>query len=128
MPPISLPKKSIPYRQALLLNRICSNNVFFDKRCNELEHWLHERGYSERVVRQETPDKEHQNVFRKVPIVGFRNGKSLKDHLVRASLPILNHTLGNESCGKRNCQACQFFVNTDTFSPITTDQTLIKVH
>ena len=26
---------------------------FFDQRCNKLEHWLHERGYSERVVRQE---------------------------------------------------------------------------
>ena len=46
-------KKSIPYSQALRLNRICSNNAFFDQRCNELEHWLHERGYSERVVRQE---------------------------------------------------------------------------
>ena len=37
-------KKSIPYSQALQLNRICSNNAFFDQRCNELEHWLHERG------------------------------------------------------------------------------------
>ena len=141
-------KKSIPYSQALRLNRICSNNAFFDQRCNELEHWLHERGYSERVVRQEilkarkiprnellqkehnhpeenkltlnityyhafqntktileelqillAPDKEHQKVFPNVPIVGFRNGKSLKDHLVRASLPILNQTLGSESCG-----------------------------
>ena len=35
------------------LNRICSDNVFFDQRCNELEHWLHERKYSERVLRQE---------------------------------------------------------------------------
>ena len=52
MPPISL-QKNIPYSQALRLNRICSNNAFFDQRCNELEHWLHERGYSERVVRQE---------------------------------------------------------------------------
>ena len=69
------------------------------------------------------PDKEHQKVFPKVPIVGFRNGKSLKDHLVRASLPILNQTLGSEPCGKRNCQVCQFIVNTDTFSPITTDET-----
>ena len=46
-------KKRIPYSQALRFNRISSNNVFFDQRCNELEHWLHERGYSERVVRQE---------------------------------------------------------------------------
>ena len=34
-------KESIPYSQALRLNRI--------QRCNELEHWLHERGYSERL-------------------------------------------------------------------------------
>ena len=46
-------KKNIPYSQALQLNRICSNNAFFDQRCNESEHWLHERGYSERVARQE---------------------------------------------------------------------------
>ena len=36
-------KKSIPYSQALHLNRICPNDAFFDQRCNELEHWLHER-------------------------------------------------------------------------------------
>ena len=46
-------KKSIPYSQGLHLNRICSNNTFFDQRCNELEDWLHERGYRERGVRQE---------------------------------------------------------------------------
>ena len=46
-------KKSNPYSQALCRNRIGSNNAFFDQRCNKLEHWLHERGYIERVVRQE---------------------------------------------------------------------------
>ena len=40
-------KKSTPYGQALRLNRFCSNNAFFYQRCNELEYWLHERGYSE---------------------------------------------------------------------------------
>ena len=171
MPPISLQKK-YPLQPSSGLNRICSNNAFFDQRCNELEHWLYERGYSKRVVKQEilkarkiprnellekernhpeeskltfnityypafqntktileelqillAPDKEYQKVFSNVPVVGFRNGKSLKDHLVRASLPILNQTLGSESCGKRNCQGCQLIVNTDTFSPITTDET-----
>ena len=68
------------------------------------------------------PYKEHQKVFPKFPIVGFHNGKSLKHHLVRASPPALNQNLGNEPCGKRNCQVCQFFINTDTFSPITTDE------
>ena len=46
-------KKGIPYSRPLYLNRICSNNSFFDQKCNELEHWLHERRYSDRVLRQE---------------------------------------------------------------------------
>ena len=62
-------------------------------------------------------------MFPNVPILEFCNGKNLKDHLVRASLPILNHTSGREPCGKRNCQVCKFTVNTDTFSPIITDET-----
>ena len=46
-------KKSIPYRQVLRFNRICSENRFFDKRCNQLECWLKDRGYNEKVVRQQ---------------------------------------------------------------------------
>ena len=46
-------KKSIPYSQALRLNRICSVNSSYDKRCNELEIWLRERGYSDKLVRQQ---------------------------------------------------------------------------
>ena len=53
----------------------------------------------------------------------YKNGKCSKDHLVTASFPILNNTLGSEPCGKRGCQVCQFIVNTDNFSPITTDET-----
>ena len=53
------------------------------------------------------PDKEYQKVFPNVPIVGFRNGKSLKDHLVRACLPILNSTLGNEQCGKKAARSAR---------------------
>ena len=36
------------------LNRICSQNNFFDKRWNELEIWLKERGYSDNLVRGQT--------------------------------------------------------------------------
>ena len=43
-------KKSIPYSQALRLNRICSENSFFDKRCNDLDIWLRERRYSDKLV------------------------------------------------------------------------------
>ena len=44
-------KKSIPNSQALRRNRICSDNKKFDQCCNDLEKWLMERGYSERMVR-----------------------------------------------------------------------------
>ena len=37
-------KKGIPYIQTLTLNSICSDNSNFDKRCNELESWLFEKG------------------------------------------------------------------------------------
>ena len=44
-------KKGVTYSQALRLNRICSDNTNFDKRCNDLENWLMERGYNEKMVR-----------------------------------------------------------------------------
>ena len=44
-------KKPIPFRQELRLNRIFSENVYFDKGCNELEVWLKERSYSDKLVR-----------------------------------------------------------------------------
>ena len=34
-----------------------------------------------------TPDLEHQQVFYKVPIIGFRRAKDLKDVLERAKVP-----------------------------------------
>ena len=46
-------KKSVPYSQALRLNRICSENLFYDKHCNELEVWLKEWGYRDKLVRQQ---------------------------------------------------------------------------
>ena len=46
-------QKSIPYSQALRFNRICSNNQFFDERCNDLEVWLKNRGCIEKFVRQQ---------------------------------------------------------------------------
>ena len=124
-------KKGIPYSQTLRLNWICSDNSNFDKRCNELESWLFEKGYNKKMVRKQvlrarehsrksllekvksesdqkkltfnityypvfqnvrnilqelhillTPDQEHKKVFRGILVVGFRNGKSLKDELV----------------------------------------------
>ena len=41
-----------------------------------------------------TPDREHGRVFEKIPIVGFRNAKSLKDILVRAKVAPLEKKEG----------------------------------
>ena len=47
-------KKSIPYSQALRLNRIGSENSSHDKLCNELEVSLRERGYSDKLLRKQS--------------------------------------------------------------------------
>ena len=146
-------KTSIPYSQALRLNRICSEPSSFDLRCNELEAWLIERGYDERLVRSKVLaarkhkrmvllqrekgeksfkltfnivfhpafqdlgkllrklhvilacDKEHHNVFKDIPIVGFRKGKSLQDYLVRAKVQSLEPQSGAcTGCSSKRCE------------------------
>ena len=49
------------------------------------------------------PDKEHKNVFPEVRIVGFRNGESFKDYLVRTALPKTDNAGGSEPCQKGTC-------------------------
>ena len=159
-------KKGIPYSQALRLNRICSDPISFDRRCNHLEKWLIERGYSEREVRKQilrargfsrdslldrenireeqnkitfnltyypvfqnvkkilaelhlllTPDVAHKAVFTNVPIIGFKNDRSLKDHLVRAVLPKVDAEGRSKPCGgkKRSCEVCKSVNDTSHF-------------
>ena len=62
------------------------------------------------------PDKEHKNFFPAVPIVEFRNGKSLKDYMVRAALPNMNNAGGSERCGKGTCQVCDLIITSNTFT------------
>ena len=61
-------------------------------------------------------DKEHKKVFPEVPIVGFRNGKSLKECLVRAALPKMDNAGESEPCGKSTCQVCDHIITTNTFT------------
>ena len=159
-------KKGIPYSQALWLNRICSETNLFDNRCNDLERFLLERGYSSKLVRKEilrarkisrnelldkeksqgnvskltfnvtyypvfrhlkSPlkelhvilacDEDHKKVFPEVPIIGFKNNKNLKSHLVRVTLPDINEVGRYEPCGGKRppCQLCNNMKNTSTF-------------
>ena len=70
-----------------------------------------------------TPDKEYKKVFQDNSVIEFRNGKSLKDYLVRAKLPNVEITGGSELCGKGNCQVCDFICDTDTFSTKACNET-----
>ena len=46
-------KRAIPYAQALRLRRICSKNVFFEKRTQDLCSFLVERGYKRKFVEEQ---------------------------------------------------------------------------
>ena len=70
-----------------------------------------------------TPDQEHQKVFHKVPSIGFRRAKNLKDILVTAKvLPVQK----NEGfCGpskKSRCEICKHIVSIDSFKSTTTQR------
>ena len=158
-------KNSIPFSQALRLNRICSEQKFYDQRCNDLETWLLSRGYDEKLVRRKilearrfkridllnkkkvdkkdhkitlnltyhpafqslrtimhklhvilSCNKEHQKVFKHIPLIGFRNAKNLKDFLVRAKVPPLTTPEGaSETCAGRLCKMCSFVKCTNSF-------------
>ena len=157
----------------LHLNRICSDPNSFDRRYNDLEKWLIERGYSEPEVRKQilrargssrdslldgednreeqnkitfnltyypvfqnvkkilaelhlllTPDVAHKAVFTNVPTIGFKNDRSLKDHLIRAVLPKIDPRQIQAVRGKkRSCEVCKSVNDTSHFKRRDTDET-----
>ena len=46
-------------------------------------------------------DEAHKKVFPEVPIIGFKNNKNLKSHLVRTVLPDINEVGRCEPCGTK---------------------------
>ena len=62
-------------------------------------------------------DEDHKRVFPEVPIIGFKNNKNLKSHLVRAALADINELGRCEPCGGRRplCHLCSNMKNTSTF-------------
>ena len=49
-----------------------------------------------------TPDDAHKAVFTKVPIIGFKNDRSFKDHIVRALLLKVDEEGRSKPCGGRD--------------------------
>ena len=62
-----------------------------------------------------TPYREHGKVFEKVPMIGFKRAKSLKDILVRAKVAPLEKKKGCcRSCGGTRCEICKHVGTTET--------------
>ena len=63
------------------------------------------------------PDDRLKEVFPDVPLIGFKNNKSLRDHLVRSQLRDIEKTGKSEPCGGKRppCLLCKNMKNTCTF-------------
>ena len=71
-----------------------------------------------------TPDVAYKVVFTNVPIIGFKNDRSLKDLLVRAVLPKVDAEGRSEPCRgkKRSCEVCKSVNDTSHFKRSDTDE------
>ena len=64
-----------------------------------------------------TPHQVHKRVFSEVPIIGFKNAKSLKDYLVRAVLPQLDRESRSKpyEWANHSCEVCESVKDTAKF-------------
>ena len=71
-----------------------------------------------------TPDQVHKKVFLEVPIIGFKNANSLKDHLVRAVLPQLDREGTSKPCegANRSCEVCEPSKDTTKFKKAESEE------
>ena len=72
-----------------------------------------------------TPDQAHKKIFSEVLIIGFKNAKSLKDHLVRAALPQLDREGRSKPYDgeNRSCKVCVSVKDTTKFKKAESEET-----
>ena len=70
-----------------------------------------------------TPNNEHKKVFLNMLVIGLQKDKSLKDFLVRATLPKLNRRRRCESCGKKTYLVCDSITTATTFTEEASQET-----
>lgn len=63
------------------------------------------------------PKDRHKKAYPDVPLIRFRNGKSLKDHLVRSQIPDIEEIGMSKPCGGKGpfCHLCRSMKDTRTF-------------
>ena len=80
----------------LRLNRICSDSIPFDRRCNDLEGWLLERGYKENqsddlLNRERTLQEKTQIIFNLTYYPVFKNVRKILEKLHLLLTPDQSH-------------------------------------
>ena len=55
------------------------------------------------------PDQEHKTDIHNIPVAGFRNGKSLKDKLVRTSYKMLKKQGGLNHVGRETFRSISLY-------------------
>ena len=115
-------------RKQILSTREYSRNVLLEKEKQQMPEkkltfnityypaFQHVRRIMEELHVLLTPNKEHRKVFPDVPVVGFRNGKSLKDYLVRVKLSKLEESGKCEPCGNKSFLVCDSISTSTTFT------------
>ena len=70
------------------------------------------------------PGQNQKRVFSEVPILSFKNTKSLKDHLVRAVLPQLDREGRYKPCEgpNRSCELCESVKDTTKFKKAQSEE------
>ena len=70
-----------------------------------------------------TPDREHEQIFERIPIVGCRRAERFKNILVRAKTAPLEKKKGScRSCGCTRCDICKHVVTTEAFRYFSTQR------
>ena len=72
-----------------------------------------------------TPDQAHKKFFSEVPIIGFENAKSLKDHLEGVVLPQLDREGRSKTCegANRPYEVCESVKDTTKFKKAESEET-----
>ena len=75
-----------------------------------------------------TPDDAHQAIFTNIPIIGFKNGRSLKNFLFGAVLPTVDAEGISRPCvgRKRSCEVCKLVNDTFLLKRRDTNKTVNK--
>ena len=112
-------KRTIPFSLALRLRRICSTDIFFSKRCQELINFLQSRGYSRRFLKKEI------NRVRNIPRQETLKPRPQNNDSVRTPFVITPSSSSQRfHCYAQKCKHSSIFHSLQTNIPVSTHRSL----